>query len=454
MKQIGVVVHGVTGRMGDMARRSLAEIAARGGVRAAGETWVPVPIGLGRDSARLEAYCRENGVRHFHTEAVGALEIARKLNPERQIYHCCVSTGVKHDVLMGLLPRLDPRRVAVFQEKPLAGNYREGWEITDALRRGGFYDGVVHDFLETPGIRKAVEMMAQIKPLTAQMVFGYETGAGYGGNPDFAGQRPDFNWTLAEAGGGIILDMSHESYITRALFGDTRSLSCVARLLVPRRRTVAGDRDIVCDVEDYASIRRVHDSGVINNSTWSWFRRINSEFGPLEISVEGVEGSLVFGLYGIKVQWKESAPANRWKDSLAGKKVAWRDYWQPVGVDMVNPFAVELEKFIRSWVERKPYTLNATAALDILGEVEGLYQSAAADGKVIHAPDLLRYPAKVKPGWRPERLQSRYAQGAVKPARRAATRRKPPAAPSRGHRAAAIGARKGRAKAAKRRARR
>jgi predicted dehydrogenase len=268
----------------------------------------------------------------------------------------------------------------------------------------------VHDLLETPGIRRAISMMPEIKPLTAQMIFGYEAAAGYSGNPDFVGQRPDFNWTLAEAGGGIILDMSHESYISHALFGETGSLSCASRLLVPRRRSAVTGRDILCDVEDYASIRRLHASGVVNNSTWAWFRRINSEFGPLEISVEGENGSLVFGLYGIKVQWRESAPAVRWKDSLAGKKVPWRDHWQVIPLEIANPFAVELGKFICSFVTGASYPLNAVAALNILGEVEGLYRSAARDGEVVRAGDILRYPERVGSDWKPERLQARYGR--------------------------------------------
>lgn len=410
MRRIGVVIHGVTGRMGDMARRSLAEIASRGGFTADGETWVPVPIGLGRDAERLEAYARQTGLSHTATDPLAAMERAAEIDPERQVYHCCVSTGVKHGVLMDILERLDPRTTAVFQEKPLAGNYREGFDVVELLGRRGFHDGVVHDFLETPGIRRAVELMPQIRPLTAQTVFGYEAAAGYSGNADFTGQRPDFNWTLAEAGGGIILDMSHESYISRALFGDTESLSCAARLLVPRRKSASTGKDIDCDVEDYAAIRRIHTSGVVNNSTWAWFRRINSEFGPLEISVEGEHGSLVFGLYGIKVQWKETAPAVRWKDSLAGKRVAWRDYWQQVAAPMVNPFAVEMEKYLRAFVTRSPYPLNAASALNILGEVEGLYESAAADGVPVSSARLLRYPARVASGWKPERLQGRYGR--------------------------------------------
>jgi predicted dehydrogenase len=266
--------------------------------------------------------------------------------------------------------------------------------------------------VETPGIHTAIQMVPKIRPMTCQMVFGYEVGAGLSKNEDFRGQRPDFNWTLKAAGGGIVLDMSHEAYISRALFGETDSLSCVARLLVGKRMSTdrKNSTAIDCDVDDYCSIRRLHTCGVVNNSTWSWFRRINSEFGPLEIQIDGENGSIVFGLYGLKVQWKESAPANLWKDSLAGKKVAWRDYWQYVDLEKRNPFAVELDRFIGSFIQGNLYHYNAVHALNIMGEVEALYESAAREGGPVRNTDFLRYPKCPDENWQPERLQDRYGK--------------------------------------------
>ena len=409
MKGIGVVIHGITGRMGDMARRSLQQIAEAGGISVEGESRLPVPIGLGRDLEKVRRYCAANRVEHACDDLEEAIGRAAEIDPDHQVYHCCVSTGAKTGVLLEALEKLDSATTAVFQEKPLAGNYAEGREVVEVLERRRFYHGVVHDFLEAPGIRQAVRMMPAIRPLTAHMIFGYETGAGFSGNPEFHGQRPDFNWTLKAAGGGIILDMSHESYISRALFGATESLSCVSALLVPRRRSAAGEAVIECDVEDFAVLRRAHP-GVVNTSSWSWFRRINSEFGPLEISVEGEGGSVVCGLYGLKVQWSEMAPAVRWKDSLEGKKVEWRDHWQYLDLPARNPFAVEFERFIGAFLRGEAYALDAVAALDILGEVEALYESAARAGAVVPASRFLRYPDRVPPGWRPERLQGLYGR--------------------------------------------
>ncbi|NQT87986.1 hypothetical protein HQ560_14560, partial [bacterium] len=167
--KLGVVLHGVTGRMGDMARRALEEIAGRGGVAIDGDRVVPVPIGVGRDEAKLAAYAQENGLAEFTTSIDDALDRARALNGTWQLYHNAVSTGARHDALLGVLPLLDPSQTAVFCEKPVAANYREGWEIVEALERGRFLHGVVHDMLETPGVRKACQLLPSLRPLSCQM---------------------------------------------------------------------------------------------------------------------------------------------------------------------------------------------------------------------------------------------------------------------------------------------
>jgi predicted dehydrogenase len=410
--KIPVVIHGITGRMGDVARNALCVLNRNGGVCVGDERWQAVPIGVGRDIKRLRDYANGVGLEHYYDSVDAAMDKARQVNPRRQVYHNCVLTGQKVPVMLDVLARLDPAATAVFMEKPLANDYGAGFRLVQALESKRFFNGVVHDFLETPGVHAAIEMVPKIRPLTCQMIFGYEVGAGFSSNDDFRGQRPDFNWTLRGAGGGIILDMSHEAYISRALLGETESLSCVARLLVPRRMSTdrGNNTPIECDVDDYCSIRRLHTSGVVNNSTWTWFRRINSEFGPLEIQIDGQNGSIVFGLYGLKVQWAESAPANLWKDSLAGKRIAWRDYWQYVELEKRNPFAVELERFISSFILGRPYEYNSVCALNIMGEVEALYESAAREGVPVPSQKFLRYPNCPDESWRPERLQGRYGK--------------------------------------------
>ena len=407
---VPVIIHGMTGRMGQIAITALQRIAKEKSAQINGDMISPIPIGVDLDPEKVKTVAVKKGLDHYFTDLQQALNLAYQLNPKRQIYHNTVSTGVRKKVMLQSLTMLDATTTAVYMEKPLASNYADGFAIVDALEKAGFAHGVVHQMLATPGVSRAVEMIPEIKPLSAQMVFGYEVGPGLGGNKEFSGQRPDFNWRFADAGGGIILDMCHEGYISEALFGETERLSAVARLLVPQRMSTDGKTIIDCDVEDFAALRREHSNGVVNTSIWSWYRRVNSEFGPLEITVEGENSSMVFGLYGLKVQWKESAPANRWERSVSGEKIEWRDYWQYLDLKYRDPFALELTDFLKSVVMGKKYPKDAIHALSILGEVEAFYESAAQNGVVFKRENVLRYPKTVALDWQPERLQGKLRQ--------------------------------------------
>jgi predicted dehydrogenase len=405
--KLPVIIHGVTGRMGQIALRALQKIAADGWSKLGNDVIEPVPIAVARNMDKLSRIAKEKGCERYFTDMDQAYECSLKINPQHQVYHNTLSTGIRTENMLAVLPNLNQKTTAVYMEKPLAANYRDGFALVDALEKGRFHHGVVHHMLATPGVLKAMEMLPQIKPLHCQMLFGYEVGAGFSDNKEFSGQRPDFNWTFAEAGGGIILDMCHEGYLSQALFGDTQSLSAVARLLLPKRVSTDGNTVIGCDVEDYAAFRREHAGGVVNTSIWTWFRRINSEFGPLEITIEGENGTLVFGLYGLKVQWKESAPANRWERSVSGEKIEWRNYWQYLDLSYRDPFALELSEYLVTVFTGETYRKNAVPALNILGEVEALYASAAAKGAVIPRDQFWHYPKATPRDWQPERLQGK-----------------------------------------------
>jgi len=404
MISIPVIIHGLTGRMGQVALMAVKRIANGKMSVVDNHAIHPIPIGVGRNIEKLKIIAHANKVEHFTSDIAEAYEIARKINPQHQLYHCTISTGIRHEVIIPALSLLDPTTTAVFMEKPIAGNYADGYRIVQKLEKDKFKHGVVHHMLEAPGVKKALELIPEIKPFHTQMKFGYEVAPGFG-DKEYCCQRPDFNWTLKEAGGGIILDMCHEGYLSEAMFGETEYLSAVARLMIEKR--VAYDRDgtIDCDVEDYASLRREHRNGVVNTSIWAWYRRINSEFGPLEISIDGENGSLVFGLYGLKVQWKETAPLLLWEKQFSNEKIEWRDYWQYIDLKYRDPFAEELADFMRAMLTGEQHWKNAIHALDILGQVEAFYESAAQHGKPIHYNQFPRYPNPVPKNWQPERLQ-------------------------------------------------
>src|SRR5688500_5616366 len=76
-KRIGVLMHGVTGRMGMNQHlvRSILEIRREGGVRLSDGTRImPDPILLGRDAAKLEQLARTHGISRWSTDLDAALK--------------------------------------------------------------------------------------------------------------------------------------------------------------------------------------------------------------------------------------------------------------------------------------------------------------------------------------------------------------------------------------------
>jgi len=406
MTKIPIIIHGVTGRMGQVALNAVQKIISEKTTKINNDLIQPVAIGLARNADKLKMIADQYKLEHYFTDLEQAIEFAEKINPQFKIYHNTISTGIRKEIMVPALEKLSAATTAVFMEKPIADNYANGLAIVNAIKKKNFFDGVVHHMLEAPGVKKAIELMPEIKPFHVQIKFGYEVAPGFG-EKEYCCQRPDFNWTFVESGGGIILDMCHEGYISKELFGETERLSATARLHIAKRVSYDREGVIECNVEDYADIRREHSSGVVNTSVWSWYRRINSEFGPLEITVEGENGSLVFGLYGLKVQWKETAPLLLWEKSLANLKIKWRDHWQYLNLPHRDPFAVELADFIIHYLKGEKYSKNATHALNVLGEVEALYNSAAQNGLPIEKEKFLKYPQPVPDGWHPERLQDK-----------------------------------------------
>lgn len=407
MIKLPIIIHGVSGRMGQVALTAAQRVTENKLAQFNGEQIELVPIGVGRNLDKMKVIGAGTSMKFVYKDLNEAIGKAAEINSDYQLYHNTIATGIRKEIMLESLAKLDPATTRVFMEKPIAGNYADGLAIVNELEKRKFKHGVVHHMLEAPGVKKALELMPEIKPLHAQMKFGYEVASGLGEKKDYCCQRPDFNWTFSSAGGGIILDMCHEGYLSEALFGDTERLSATARLLVPKRLSYDRGGVIDCDVEDYADIRREHTNGVVNTSIWAWYRRINSEFGPLEITVDGENGSMVFGLYGLKVQWKETAPLLLWEKLLANLKIEWRDYWQYLDLTHQDPFAAEMADYVMSIFTGEKYWKDAIHALNVLGEVEALYESAGNNSVTIGKDRFFKYPKSVPANWRPERLQGK-----------------------------------------------
>ena len=71
MKTVGIIMNGVTGRMGTNQHlvRSILAIRAEGGVRlASGDRLMPDPILVGRDAEKVSALAKAHGVERWTTD--------------------------------------------------------------------------------------------------------------------------------------------------------------------------------------------------------------------------------------------------------------------------------------------------------------------------------------------------------------------------------------------------
>ena len=75
-RRLGIIMHGVTGRMGTNQHlvRSILAIRADGGVKLAnGDTVIPDPILVGRNADKLQALAKQHKVERWTTDLAAAL---------------------------------------------------------------------------------------------------------------------------------------------------------------------------------------------------------------------------------------------------------------------------------------------------------------------------------------------------------------------------------------------
>ena len=119
-KRIGIIMHGVTGRMGTNQHlvRSILEIRRQGGVALKdGTRLVPDPILVGRDAAKLERLAKAHNLERWTTDLDQALA-----NADDSIFFDAASTQLR--------PKFFSRAIAagkhVYCEKPVATTTARG----------------------------------------------------------------------------------------------------------------------------------------------------------------------------------------------------------------------------------------------------------------------------------------------------------------------------------------
>jgi len=350
-QRLGLIMHGVTGRMGMNQHliRSIVAIRQQGGVTLAnGDTVMPDPILIGRNAEKIEALAKAHGIARWGTNLDAALA-----NKGDTVFFDAGTTQMRPT----LLAQAIRAGKHVYCEKPIATNLNEAVEVCRLARAAGVKHGAVQDKLFLPGLRK-LDMLRRAgffgRLLAVRIEFGYWVFEG-----DLQPiQRPSWNYR-AEDGGGIVLDMlCHWRYVLDNLFGEVKAVSCIAATHIPQRWDEAGQPyDATADDAAYATfqLRGHQGESVIAQVNSSWCTRVRRD-DLVTFHVDGTHGSAVAGLTDCRSQSRVNTPRPVWNPD-AKQTMDFFAQWQDVPDSQFydNGFKLQWEHFIRHVVDDAPY---------------------------------------------------------------------------------------------------
>ncbi len=350
VKRLGIIMYGVTGRMGTNQHlvRSILAIRAQGGVALAnGDRVMPDPILVGRDAAKVGALARQHGLERWTTDLDAALK-----NKDDELFFDAASTQLRAD----LLAKAIDHGKHIYCEKPVADDLGKAIAVAKKAKAKGIKHGVVQDKLFLPGLLK-IKMLRDSgffgRMLSVRGEFGYWVFEG-----DWQpAQRPSWNYKKAE-GGGIILDMlCHWRYVLDNLFGEVKAVSCLGATHIPKRWDERG-KEYTADTDDacYATFQLA--DGVIAHINSSWTTRVRRD-DLVTFHVDGTLGSAVAGLQSCRVQARVNTPRPVWNPDVK-QTIDFFDGWQEVPDNQVydNGFKAEWEMFIRHMYDNAPFKWN------------------------------------------------------------------------------------------------
>jgi predicted dehydrogenase len=349
-RRVGIVMNGVTGRMGlnQHLRRSVAAIRAQGGVKVNESLRiVPEVLLVGRNASKLAEIPREHEDCPWTTDLDTALA-----DSAYTVYFDAQTTERRVD---GVKKALQAGK-HIYCEKPTATNAEEALELYRLATAAGLKNGVVQDKLWLPGLLKLQTLrdlgfFGRIFSIRGE--FGYWV---FEGNT-VPSQRPSWNYRK-EDGGGMILDMlCHWRYVLDNIFGAVRSVSCLGATHIPKRWDEAGNPyDATAEDSAYATFQL--DGEVVAHFNCSWNVRVRRD-DLLTVQVDGTHGSAVAGLRHCWIQPSGATPRPVWNPDIENP-LNFFDQWQkvPEQQSFDNAFKVQWELFLRHVALDEPFRWN------------------------------------------------------------------------------------------------
>jgi len=346
-RSIGIIMNGVTGRMGYRQHlvRSILAIREQGGLRLPDGTLVwPEPVLVGRDEEKVKALAERHGLDRWTTDLDAALA-----DPDAEIYFDAQLTQVREKSLKAAIAA----GKHIYTEKPTAESLEGALELARLARAAGVKNGVVQDKLFLPGmikLKRLVDGGFFGRILSVRGEFGYWVFEG-----DWQqAQRPSWNYR-AQDGGGIVLDMfPHWQYVLEQTFAPIRSVYAHTATHIPERRDERGE-PYRATADDAAYGVFELDGGIVAQINSSWAVRVDRD-ELVEFQVDGTEGSAVAGLRNCRFQHRAATPKPVWNPDLAATE-PFREQWQqvPDNTEFDNGFKAQWERFLAHVVADAPF---------------------------------------------------------------------------------------------------
>ncbi|NAZ77321.1 Gfo/Idh/MocA family oxidoreductase [Kineococcus sp. T13] len=368
-QRLGVVMNGVTGRMGYRQHllRSVLAIREQGGVELSDGSRVQLdPLLVGRSEDKVREIATRHGLTRWTTDVDAALA-----DDDYPLYFDAQITSARE---RSILAAIAAGR-HVYTEKPTAETLEGALDLARAAARAGVKNGVVHDKLFLPGLLKLKRLVDSGffgEVLSVRGEFGYWVFEG-----DWqSAQRPSWNYR-AEDGGGIVADMfCHWNYVLEQIVAPVEAVTAKAVTHVPVRHDERGEAyKATADDAAYAIFEL--EGGIVAQLNSSWAVRVDRD-ELVEFQVDGTLGSAVAGLHGCRVQPRVATPRAVWNPDLP-EQHRYRDDWLAVPDNEVhdNGFKVQWEQFVRHVVEDAPHPYDfASGARGVRLAQAGLESSA------------------------------------------------------------------------------
>jgi predicted dehydrogenase len=354
-RKIGIILNGVTGRMGTNQHliRSVLAIMKQGGIKVSDDLrLMPDPILTGRNENKLRALAEAHGAATTGKPLKYTTDLDAALGDNANEVFFDASGTLQR---AGFVERAVKAKKSIYCEKPTAVTTQEALRLAKLCDDAGLRNGVVQDKLWLPGMRK-IQMLKQQgffgDLLSVRGEFGYWVFTGH--VPDQPAQRPSWNYRN-EDGGGIVIDMfCHWQYVIENLFGPIKSLVAYGNTDLPERVDESG-KPYKATADDSAYAMFLLQSGLVCQFNSSWCTRVRRD-DLLTIQVDGTRGTCVAGLREAWVQSMSETPKPVWNPDIP-QPMDFFAGWQkvPESTTYDNAFKIQWELFLRHVALGEPF---------------------------------------------------------------------------------------------------